>query len=54
MGFLRAETGRGWRSSSSVGGGNFSGRMRCLNEMGSWVSEDIHLSDTTCNIDIIV
>ena len=39
MSSLRADTGRGCRSSSSVGGGNFSGRIRCLNDTGSWVSD---------------
>ena len=34
-GFLSAETGSGCRSSSSVGGGNFSGRMRWRNDTGS-------------------
>ena len=47
MGFRRADTGRGWRSSSSVGGGNFSGRMRWRKDTGSWVSDAIHRSDTT-------
>mmetsp|Transcript_19852 Transcript_19852/g.55358 ORF Transcript_19852/g.55358 Transcript_19852/m.55358 type:complete len:242 (-) Transcript_19852:3921-4646(-) len=34
VGLRRALTGRGCRSNSSVGGGNFSGRMRCLKETG--------------------
>ncbi len=36
--FRRADTGRGCRSSSSVGGGYFSGRIRCRNDTGSCVS----------------
>ena len=36
----------GWRSSSSVGGTFFSGRMRCLNETGRTVSDPIHRSET--------
>lgn len=35
----RADTGRGCRSSSSVGGGYFSGRIRCRNDTGSCVSQ---------------
>mmetsp|Transcript_2747 Transcript_2747/g.6037 ORF Transcript_2747/g.6037 Transcript_2747/m.6037 type:complete len:361 (-) Transcript_2747:2165-3247(-) len=42
-----ALTGRGCRSSSSVGGGNFSGRMRWRKETGSVLSHCSHLSDTT-------
>jgi hypothetical protein len=32
----RADTGRGCRSSSSVGGGNFSGRISCLQGEQGW------------------
>ena len=45
---LRAEMGRACRSSSSVGGGYFSGRMRWRKETGRIVSHCSHLSDTTC------
>ena len=44
---LRAEIGSACRSSSSVGGGYFSGRMRCRNDTGRTVSDCSHLSDTT-------
>lgn len=43
----RAVTGRGWRSRSSVGGGNFSGRMRWRKETGSMVWELSQRSETT-------
>mmetsp|Transcript_67494 Transcript_67494/g.180338 ORF Transcript_67494/g.180338 Transcript_67494/m.180338 type:complete len:237 (-) Transcript_67494:3335-4045(-) len=42
-----ADTGSGCRSSSSVRGGNLSGRMRCRKETGSTVSAPSHRSDTT-------
>jgi hypothetical protein len=47
-GLRSALTGSGCRSSSSVGGGYFSGRIRCRNDTGSTASEFSHLSDTTC------
>ena len=47
-GFLRAVMGSGCRSSSSVGGGYFSGRSRCLKDTGRVDSHCSHLSDTTC------
>ena len=37
-GFLSAVTGKGCRSKSSVGGGYFSGKIRCLNDTGNCVS----------------
>ena len=44
---LSADTGRGCRSRSSVGGGSFSGRSRCLKLTGMAVSEPSQLSDTS-------
>ena len=40
------ERGSGWSPRGSVGGGNFSGRIRCLNEIGSLVSECNHVSES--------
>ena len=45
--FFRAATGSGCKSSSSVGGAYFSGRMRCLKESGSVASQPSHLSEMT-------
>ena len=42
-----AESGSGWRSSSSVCAGYFSGRMRWRKDTGSVVSALSHRSDTT-------
>jgi hypothetical protein len=44
---LSADTGSGCRSSSSVGGAYFSGRMRWRKETGSTASQPSHRSDTT-------
>ena len=43
---LSALTGSGWRSSSSVGGGCFSGKSKCLKLTGIVVSEPSQLSET--------
>lgn len=45
--FFRTETGRGCKSSSSVTGENFWGKIKCLKEMGTTVSECNQRSDTT-------
>ena len=42
-----AEKGRGARSNNSVGGGTFSGNIKCLNEIGKIVSEPCQRSETT-------
>ena len=43
----KAEMGSGCKSSSSVGGGFFSGSSRCRKDTGSTASQESHLSDTT-------
>lgn len=45
--FCNAESGSCCKSRSGVGGGNFSGRFRRLNEMGRRVSEWSHRSEIT-------
>ena len=42
---FRSFTSLGYISKSSVGGENFSGSRRCLNDMGSVVSACSHLSE---------
>lgn len=44
--FLSAVIGNGCKSSNSVGGKFFSGKIKCLKDTGSCVSAPIHLSDT--------
>lgn len=44
----KAVMGSGCKSSSSVGGGFFSGSSKWRKETGSTASQDSHLSDTTC------
>ena len=40
-----ADTGRGCKSSNSVGGAYFSGSIRCLKDTGNCVSDANHLSE---------
>lgn len=44
---LRALIGKDYKSNNSVGGQNFSGKIRLLKEIGSWASQLSQRSEIT-------